>query len=146
MEGRGARCEGRCAKCEPFIPHTSQFAPRPSPFAPRPAPLALFRLSLAHPMNSCIFAAAIGGIAQLARALAWHARGHRFESDYLHFKNPERVDLQRVRDFFLRFMPHLCHILRVFGYKKLKNFCSKCGSKPNELGLIFQRVRYFFEW
>jgi hypothetical protein len=25
-----------------------------------------------------------GGIAQLARALAWHARGHRFDSDYLH--------------------------------------------------------------
>ena len=57
-------------------------------------------------MNSCIFAAAIGGIAQLARALAWHARGHRFESDYLHFKNPELVDLKRFRDFFLRFMPH----------------------------------------
>jgi hypothetical protein len=51
--------------------------------------------------NSPIFAPAIGGIAQLARALAWHARGHRFESDYLHFKNPERVDFQRVRDFFL---------------------------------------------
>ena len=29
-----------------------------------------------------------GGIAQLARALAWHARGHRFESDYLHLKFP----------------------------------------------------------
>ena len=26
----------------------------------------------------------IGGLAQLARALAWHARGHRFESDILH--------------------------------------------------------------
>ena len=26
-----------------------------------------------------------GGLAQLARALAWHARGHRFESDILHF-------------------------------------------------------------
>ena len=25
-----------------------------------------------------------GGLAQLARALAWHARGHRFESDILH--------------------------------------------------------------
>ncbi len=25
-----------------------------------------------------------GGIAQLARVLAWHARGHRFESVYLH--------------------------------------------------------------
>lgn len=27
-----------------------------------------------------------GGLAQLARALALHARGHRFESDILHTK------------------------------------------------------------
>ena len=26
-----------------------------------------------------------GGLAQLARALAWHARGHRFDPDILHF-------------------------------------------------------------
>ena len=26
----------------------------------------------------------IGGLAQLARALAWHARGSRFKSDHLH--------------------------------------------------------------
>ena len=26
-----------------------------------------------------------GGLAQLARVLAWQARGHRFESDILHF-------------------------------------------------------------
>jgi hypothetical protein len=75
----------------------------PYPFSDYPSPL--LRLSLAHPMNSCIFAAAIGGIAQLARALAWHARGHRFESDYLHFKNPELVDFKRVRDFFLVIKP-----------------------------------------
>ena len=30
-----------------------------------------------------------GGLAQLARALAWHARGHRFDSDILHLRpNP----------------------------------------------------------
>ena len=40
-----------------------------------------------------------GGIAQLARALAWHARGHRFESDYLHLNNPEVIDFQQLRDF-----------------------------------------------
>ncbi len=36
--------------------------------------------------QSVIFAAALkaGGLAQLARALAWHARGHRFESGILH--------------------------------------------------------------
>ncbi len=27
----------------------------------------------------------LGGLAQLARALAWHARGHRFDPDILHF-------------------------------------------------------------
>ena len=30
-----------------------------------------------------------GGLAQLARALALHARGHRFESDILHTKKRE---------------------------------------------------------
>ena len=30
------------------------------------------------------FAIRNGGLAQLARALAWHARGHRFDSDILH--------------------------------------------------------------
>ena len=28
-----------------------------------------------------------GGLAQLARALAWHARGHRFDPDILHKEN-----------------------------------------------------------
>ncbi len=28
-----------------------------------------------------------GELAQLARALAWHARGHRFDSGILHIKN-----------------------------------------------------------
>ena len=27
----------------------------------------------------------VGGLAQLARALAWHARGHRFDPDILHY-------------------------------------------------------------
>ena len=34
--------------------------------------------------NLRIFAPKQGGLAQLARALAWHARGHRFEPDILH--------------------------------------------------------------
>ena len=33
-----------------------------------------------------------GGLAQLARALAWHARGHRFESDILHVFVRKRID------------------------------------------------------
>ena len=32
--------------------------------------------------NGCHFS--YGGLAQLARALAWHARGHRFDPDILH--------------------------------------------------------------
>ena len=31
-----------------------------------------------------------GGLAQLARALALHARGHRFDSDILHIVSNER--------------------------------------------------------
>ena len=37
-----------------------------------------------------------GGLAQLARALAWHARGHRFESGILH----KMVQLH-IEPFFL---------------------------------------------
>ena len=36
--------------------------------------------------NSPLFKPLVfGGLAQLARALAWHARGHRFDPDILHF-------------------------------------------------------------
>ena len=34
-----------------------------------------------------------GGLAQLARALAWHARGHRFDPDILHSEASPRKDL-----------------------------------------------------
>ena len=43
------------------------------------------RLSL-HPQQ--------GGLAQLARALAWHARGHEFESRILHF-DPRQIGDKR---------------------------------------------------
>ncbi len=36
-------------------------------------------------------AAAKGGLAQLARALAWHARGRRFDPDTLHFSDKTRI-------------------------------------------------------
>ena len=32
--------------------------------------------------------AAFGGLAQLARALAWHARGHQFDPGILHTQKP----------------------------------------------------------
>src|ERR1700748_1901968 len=38
------------------------------------------RLRLSHPPPGSTF----GELAQLARALAWHARGRRFDSDILH--------------------------------------------------------------
>ena len=35
-------------------------------------------------VSASIFAIHFGGLAQLARALAWHARGRRFDPDTLH--------------------------------------------------------------
>jgi hypothetical protein len=40
--------------------------------------------------GGCIFAPR-GELAQLARALAWHARGHRFDSGILHIMSTARV-------------------------------------------------------
>ena len=49
-----------------------------------------------------------GGLAQLARALAWHARGHRFESDILH----RRVMLKHRSFFVFIGSPHnFIHII-----------------------------------
>ncbi len=92
-EGRGAKGDVRRAMFDVRALLPSHAALSPSPFALRTLHIALCTSHFALLKNSPIFAAAIGGIAQLARALAWHARGHRFESDYLHFKDPERVDL-----------------------------------------------------
>ena len=41
-----------------------------------------------HPQIERFSAAKEGALAQLARALAWHARGHRFDSVMLHKRNP----------------------------------------------------------
>jgi hypothetical protein len=48
--------------------------------APRAVTLNIF----ANEKLFISFAATNGGLAQLARAFAWHARGHRFDSDILH--------------------------------------------------------------
>jgi hypothetical protein len=42
---------------------------------------------IAGSLYICTRKAAEGGLAQLARALAWHARGHRFDSGILHKKS-----------------------------------------------------------
>ncbi len=41
-----------------------------------------------------------GELAQLARALAWHARGHRFESGILHKPNPYAPGLFTLTTFY----------------------------------------------
>ena len=73
-----------------------------------------------------------GGLAQLARALAWHARGHRFESDILH----ERV-MQKHRSFFvftgsphnfiyiIYIHTHHCMVKRNLNSKKKRIFVPK---------------------
>jgi predicted lysophospholipase L1 biosynthesis ABC-type transport system permease subunit len=46
-------------------------------------------LILAASADAFIFASRVkaGGLAQLARAFAWHAKGHRFDSGNLHRKS-----------------------------------------------------------
>ena len=46
-----------------------------------------------------------GGLAQLARALAWHARGRRFDPDTLHIKSEE------TRNFFAFYLVHYFYCL-----------------------------------
>ena len=65
-----------------------------------------------------------GGLAQLARALAWHARGHRFESDILH----KRV-MQKHRSFFVFSAFHHTFIYIIYAHShhcmKKRNLNSK---------------------
>ena len=56
------------------------------------------------------FETTLGGLAQLARALAWHARGHRFDSDILHLV-PFQRDIRSLtcwnrREKLSRFLTH----------------------------------------
>ena len=46
------------------------------------------------PTANCKLPTKKGGLAQLARASALHAEGHRFDSDILHFFIRERNDLR----------------------------------------------------
>ena len=49
---------------------------------------------LKDPSASCTAQFSVyGGLAQLARALAWHARGHRFDPDILHTPFERAIDL-----------------------------------------------------
>jgi hypothetical protein len=56
-----------------------------------------------------------GGLAQLARALAWHARGHRFDSDILHIDNQGFTNIREV--FFISDKTVIKHKLDKIGIK-----------------------------
>ncbi len=47
-------------------------------------PISKTKIDFESIANAYIFAIHFGGLAQLARALAWHARGRRFDPDTLH--------------------------------------------------------------
>ena len=63
------------------------------------APSKVFARQIWYFENFAYLCTAYGGLAQLARALAWHARGHEFESRILHRKRPARAAFHfRVRE------------------------------------------------
>ena len=55
-------------------------------FLPFDAKKGAIYLQVQHKVTNFASQTDAGGLAQLARALAWHARGHRFDSDILHKK------------------------------------------------------------
>jgi hypothetical protein len=75
----------------------------------------------------------IGGLAQLARALPWHGRGHRFDSDILH-KGPLNAD------FFI-------YVIFGLPFSILKSVISITSVTPNSLrqgskSIILEKVLF----
>ena len=66
---------------------------------------ANFRQTLAGIKKMTYICIRNGGLAQLARALAWHARGHEFESRILHQETTQKIanpcKSRIYRDFYL---------------------------------------------
>ena len=58
-------------------------------------------MSLQEPLNPLFLLPAKGGLAQLARAFAWHAKGHRFDSGNLHKKGSLTLSNVDLTGFFL---------------------------------------------
>ncbi len=48
--------------------------------------------------ESLLYSPYLGGVAQLARALAWHARGQGFNSPYLHESLSNRRQINRLKE------------------------------------------------
>ena len=61
---------------------------------------ANFRQTLAGIKKMTYICIRNGGLAQLARALAWHARGHEFESRILHSNARNLLKFSKLRAFF----------------------------------------------
>ena len=73
-----------------------------------------------------------GGLAQLARALAWHARGHRFDPDILHppHYGESFFDILRQKRHKIRISvtPSCCHssVFPMFGWRMVSSeLCEK---------------------
>ncbi len=65
-----------------------------------PVPQQSFRRFVWFFKNSSYLCIRNGGLAQLARALAWHARGHEFESRILHEGRNVRQTANKCLQFF----------------------------------------------
>ena len=89
---------GRFAACC-FCKYT-RFSPIPAAEDPnvRKTDRKFFRANLVRIEKSDYLCPRNGGLAQLARALAWHARGHEFESRILH---KETLQTPRFAGFFV---------------------------------------------
>lgn len=68
-----------------------------------------------------------GGLAQLARAFAWHAKGHRFDSGNLHFTGQRQI-FEELSGFLLAETlagsisrtASLIQVVRLFSFEKNK--------------------------
>ena len=89
----GRKKKSRCAftkhVCGPHRPHVQRYSKICSNrFAGK-----FFTENFAESKIPFIFAPTNGGLAQLARALAWHARGHEFESRILHQEGAKKFPI-----------------------------------------------------
>jgi hypothetical protein len=70
-----------------------------------------------------------GGLAQLARVLAWQARGHRFESDILHFYNPDNLEASNRL------------IVRIFYFQRFDKSCKNENGRKTKFSAV-QKITF----
>lgn len=95
---------------QPYNPHGGQKNDTGRPALPPPPngsngnpAVDFFRPLFGNKKISVIFAPTTGGLAQLARALAWHARGHQFDPGILH--NPGKDGHKSILIFLSESVP-----------------------------------------